>query len=152
MKIFPFLLIAFFLHAQEKSAFEKALEQHVDFQTHERWLEIGGSRYREVEYHGDKFYIKFTERQGDTGELDCGLQSDNLNPHLVEQGVQVYHRSKLFISFLQETCEKTADGNSRRRYRLDPRLGFTIPDDPKSKITNKKVFLAPTGLGFSGDW
>lgn len=148
-----FISLCHDLHAQEeKSAFESALEQHAGNQTHERWVQVGNVRYREVEYHGEKFYIKFTERPGDAGELDCNMRPDSLNPHFLEMGVQVYHRTQLFISFLQEACKRIADGHSHVIYKLDPRLGFTIPDDPKSVITNKKVFLSPAGLGFSGNW
>jgi hypothetical protein len=143
---------------KEKSAFDQELEKYADYKTAERWVDYNGGHYREVEYGGKKYYIRFTQAKDDTGELDCGMSSANMNslhPNLIEGAIEVYHRSKLFVSFLTETCEPDANGRNRRMYRLDPRLGFTIPDDKKSVITNKKVFinpLAPTGLGFSGDW
>jgi hypothetical protein len=137
---------------KEKSAFEQALEKNADYPTNERWVQYGDTRYREVEYHGQKYFVKFTGRAGDFGELDCDLPSGNLNPHLSETGTEVFHRTKMFVDFIQETCARDATGQKRASVRLDPRLGFTIPDGKNSVIKNKKVFVGPRGLGFSGDW
>ena len=136
----------------EKSAFEQELERNTNFRTEERWVQFGDTKYRQVEYRGQKYYIKLTGRVGDFGELDCSLGSGNLNPRLIETGVQIFRRSKMFVDFLQETCARDSHGQARAKVRLDPRLGFTIPDGPKSVITNKKVYIDPRGLGFSGDW
>lgn len=49
-------------------------------------------------------------------------------------------------------CRRTGGGRSKRVVKIDPRIGFTIPDDPKSVIKTKKVYLSPSGPGFSGEW
>lgn len=150
-------LVALFVHlsaqeVREKTAFEQALEQNQMVQTEERWTEVNGVRYREVVYQGQKFYLRFIGRNQEQAELNCNLRPQQ--PHLAEGGAQVFKRTKIFVSFLRETCSNLPGGRTKDDIVIDPRLGFTIPDDKNSVIKNKKVYITPTkpGLGFSGDW
>jgi hypothetical protein len=146
------LLLFSFVHAQEKSGLQQMLEKDAAVQTQERWTTVGGTRYREVVYQGKKYYLKFNERRGDFSELDC-LNPAQQNPPGVEAELTVVHRSRVFVSFLQEKCGPDAHGQARASYTIDPRIGFTIPDEPNSAIKDKKIFLSPfNGLGFSGTW
>lgn len=148
------LAVAF---AQEKSAFERQLEAQQGVETKERWTSIGGVRYREVEYQGEKYYIQFKSRDGkesDRADLSCGRVGSGDNPQHVETGFQVTKRMRAFVQFLKETCV-TRNGRDHMEVQLDPRIGFTLPDDPKAIIKNKKVYVTPAkvpGVGFSGEW
>lgn len=144
------------IHAQtkEKSAFEQALEQDQLVTTKERWIERNGVRYREVIYETRKFYLQF--RQQDDGVLKLTCDNLNSNPSqstLGEVGVNVYRRTRLFVQFLQVNCSSPVNGRSKPELVLDPRIGFTLPEDEKSLVKNKKVFFSPlNGVGFSGEW
>jgi hypothetical protein len=141
--------------SQPKSAFEQALQQQSSVTTKERWIEVGQTRYREVIYGDKHFYIKATQREGDDAELDCDVPAQK-NPNLTEVAFEVTRRTQMFVSFLRENCETLANGQVRHTVRLDPHLGFKLPDDPKSLIKNKEIYLDPAnhplGVGFSGDW
>jgi hypothetical protein len=138
--------------AKEKSAFEQALEQNQMAETKERWVEFNGTRYREILYQGKHFYLLFNQKDSDSAQVDCDLSSNGASPQLVEAGGALYKRTRLFVQLLRETCEETGGGRRKRVLSLDPRLGFTIPDGPKSMIKNKKVYLGPMGPGFYGEW
>jgi len=147
------IILSTLLHAQaEKSAFEQALEQNQQITTEERWVDINGIRYREVRYGGDKFYLQFKGRSEEHAQLDCDLKTPS-QPHLAEGGIQVFKRSKIFVQFLRESCEQKY-GQNKTEVHIDPRLGFTLPEDPKSTVKNKKIFVSPfkPGVGFSGDF
>ncbi|MGE3681118.1 MAG: hypothetical protein AB7G93_05270 [Bdellovibrionales bacterium] len=139
---------------REKSAFEQALEQDTQISTREQWIEINGTRYRQVEYEGVNYYLKFSDRRSDVARLDCELSNANAQPHRVEAGVRVYKRTRAFVSLLRETCS-AKNGQNKMDLVLDPRIGFTLPEDEKSAIKNKKIYISPVpgqGLGFSGEW
>ena len=136
--------------AREKTAFENALEQNQLVQTEERIVTLDGRRYREVSYQNKKYYYRFTEAEPSI-EVDCSIDS-KLTPSLAEVGVATYKRSKVFVQLLREACQRMPGGRTRRVIAIDPRLRITIPDDPKSVIKNKTVFIGPGGPGFSGEW
>jgi hypothetical protein len=77
-------------------------------------------------------------REGEYAEIDCDVPSGNLNPNVVEVSATIFRRTKFFVQVLKEACE-TKHGQRRKQVHLDPKLGFTIPDDPKSTI--KKVLI-----------
>ncbi len=137
-------------NTREKSAFESALEQNQFVQTEERIVNLDGRRYREVSYQNKKYYYRFVEPEASI-EVDCSMDS-KLTPSLTEVGVTIYKRSKVFVQLLRETCLQMPGGRTRRVIAIDPRLGITIPDDPKSVIKNKKIYIGPSGPGFSGEW
>jgi hypothetical protein len=138
------------LNTREKTAFENALEQNQFVQTEERIVDLDGRRYREVSYQNKKYYYRFMEPEASL-EVDCSMDS-KLTPSLTEVGVTVYKRSKVFVQLLRETCLQMPGGRTRRVIAIDPHLGITIPDDPKSAIKNKKIYIGPTGPGFFGEW
>lgn len=152
------LLITANVSGAEKSAFEQALESNQSIETKERWTTIDGVQYREIEYEGERFYLHFRspDQKGrtETAELNCGLKNANAEPARMEAGFKITRRTRAFIQLFRETCV-TVNGRGKREVQLDPRIGFTLPEDSKSVIKNKKVYLTPTspgGVGFSGDW
>lgn len=137
--------------AQEKSAFEQALSDHDHVQTRESWREIGGQRYRVIEVDGHPYYLRFLE--GEKVELNCTLNPSSLRPSKVEAEWAVFKRTRLFVQLLKEKCVTGSDGRDRVVLELDPRIGLTLPEDEKSLIRKKKVYLMPgQGLGFSGEF
>lgn|GEM_PF-3905435 len=151
------MLFLLFMFAQaradsprEKTAFEQALEQNQMVQTEERMVTHDGRRYREVSYKNKKYYYRFLEKENSI-EVDCTMDS-KLTPSLAEAGVTMFKRTQVFVQLLSETCMNQGGGHSRRVIVFDPRLGISIPDDPKSTIKNKKIYIGPTGPGFSGEW
>ena len=147
------MLFIYFLMAQtfaDKSAFEQELESHQTTQTRERWVELNGSTYRQVEYEGKNYYMKFNEKDG-TAKVDCSMIGKNLTPSLAEGAFKVTQRTKVFVSLLREDCIEVR-GFLRPVHILDPRIGVTLPQTSKSKIKNKKVFIGPSGPGFAGEW
>jgi hypothetical protein len=152
------LLATLMAFSAEKSAFEQALESNQSIETRERWTSIDGVQYREIEYEGERFYVRFRnpedKRARDTAELNCGLKSSSAEPARMEAGFKVTRRTRAFIQLFRETCV-TVNGRGKTEVQLDPRIGFTLPEDSKSVIKNKKVYLTPTspgGVGFTGDW
>jgi hypothetical protein len=81
--------------------------------------------------------------------IDCELNGPFL-PHLDEISVKV-KRARVFVSLLKETCA-TKGGQVRHDVTIDPRIGIALPDGSNSVIKNKKVYLSPSGPGFSGEW
>ncbi len=135
--------------AAERSTFEKYLEADQSVDTKERWVEIDGIRYREVEYKGQHYYMNF--KNPGSADISCALKSPGGAARRMELGVQVTRRTRAFVQLLKETCEYR-NGREVVTVQLDPRIGFTLPEDSKSVIKNKKVYLSPTGPGFSGEW
>ena len=135
--------------AAERSTFEKYLEADQSVDTKERWVEIDGVRYREVEYKGEHYYMNF--KNPGSADISCHLKSPSAAARRMELGIQITKRTRAFVQLLKETCE-TRNGREIVTLQLDPRIGFTLPDDTKSLIKNKKVYLSPTGPGFSGEW
>ena len=139
----------------EKSAFEQAMDSHTDYRTREQWVERGGQKFREVEHAGKKYYVKFMTPDGSRSALSCELPKTPNSQHLVEAGAQVYKRSQGFIRFLEEACDGPS-GRAATVVNFDAvKMGFTIPDGKKSKITNKKITidpLNPLGAGFEGNF
>ncbi len=143
------------VHAQEipkeKSAFEQALEHNAGYQTEERWVTVRGVRYREIVFDGKTHYLRFLSPQLNSAEMECDLTNSDFSTRHVEGGVKVFRRTKFFIDLLATSCENVR-GHKRVVLKLDPRIGFTLPEDEKSYIKNKKVFISPfTGIGFSGE-
>jgi hypothetical protein len=139
--------------AQEKSALERSLEQDQSVVTKERWIERDGQRLREIEYRGKKFFVIFRQGEDGVSQIKCSEPHSAAEaPERLELGFESFKRSRIFVSLIQESCmEGTA--HSRPYLRIDPRIGFTIPDDPKDLVKNKKVFWSPaSGFGFYGEW
>lgn len=134
-----------------KNAFEQALESQQHVTTRERWVEIDGVRYREVEYADRSVYVKFKDPQ--TADVQCNfLKSPGAAPRRGELGLQVHRRSRAFVELLRESCQKVG-GREILTLTLDPRIGLTLPEDEKSAIKNKLIYYSPlTGLGFFGEW
>lgn len=145
------LMLSAFAFAQEKSAFERMLSENQNVQTHEGWREIDGRRYRVVEVDGKFYFLRFLE--SGQAELNCTLNPSSLRPPKVDAEFSVFNRTRLFVQLLKEKCVSGPGGRDRVVMELDPRIGFTLPEDAKSKIKNKKVYLMPAqGLGFSGEF
>ncbi len=141
-----------FVFAQEKSAFEQMLEQNTEVETRENWVEIHGQRYRQIEYRGTRYYLKMQGRTGEIAQLNCDIGTPAIQPRLLEAHIQVFRRTRLFVDALWEKC-RSWGGQQETQLMIDPRFGFTLPDDPKSVIKSKKIFYSPaSGLGFSGEW
>lgn len=146
------MIFALSSRAQDKSAFEQALEQNQNITTEERWVILNGRRYREIKFEGKSTFILFRGRLDNFTQADCELAPQSLNPHLIEGGFTLFRRTKAYLDLVQETCE-AKNGQIKQDISTNPRIGIAIPDQPKDKITKKKVFWdLGNSFGFSGEW
>jgi hypothetical protein len=148
-----FLMALATAQEHEKSPFEQMLESNGAQETKERWIQAGGTQYREIEFRGNKYYIKLTGEGGQFAQLDCEVPGKT--PNTFEAGFEVYKRTYAFVSFLRNTCEKIG-GQYQRRVDFNAfEMGLRFPNGKNDKITNKRVIIDPrhpVGLGFKGDF
>ncbi len=124
-------------------------------QTHESVVEINGSKYREIKFKSEIFYLKALDKQSSLqDEPDCwnlnrdsrpkvesGL-GDGQEPFRIRSMVEVVNRTSIFLEGLRTKCQKVINP-------LDLNVGLSHQNKDKAK-TN--VFVNPfsqqVGLGF----
>ena len=144
---------------REKSAFEQALESRTDVSTQESIVILNGQKFRKIEYGSKSYYLQLFQEETDSSKLValCGdpaaSRFSGTPIPQISASVRVVKRTRLFIEALAQTCSKDP---MRPILLVSPALqvGIAIDDEPGSKamIQNKKVLIAPGGLGFSGTW
>ncbi len=129
--------------------------------TRESIVEVGGRKYRKVEFKNQVVYLQLLseETTGADLQLLCereGVSAFQGQPQLVLASVKVTRRSSLFVEGLQQVCSDSRGG--KKRITLDPAIhvGFLFHDrnEDKALLRNKRVFINPfgSGIGFKADW
>jgi hypothetical protein len=137
------------------SLFEQSLQNAATttIDTKESIVEHNGIKYRKVESSMGIYYFRFLGRDEDVSELQCETDFNRTAPPLAMASVEVYHRARVFIRTLKETCEshngqKKMDVNWR-----DLEVGVALPDSKNSVIKDKEIYVNPLkgpNAGFSG--
>lgn len=163
MDAMEFLLTLFLINAvaEEKSAFEQALQNDAGIRTYESFEVHDGIKYRKVDTGNGIYYLKMLGREGDISDVAC--DNNFHSPALAEGQVQVYHRTKAFISTIQEYCYTDEQGQRRTGLTLLSReinggtaVGIQFPDSKGDSLTNKKIYTNPLfkgpNAGFKSDF
>ena len=128
--------------------------------TRESIVEVGGKKYRKIEFRSEIFHLQLLENEASLTNLEilCGVEgASSMNsgaPPQVVASIKVTKRSSLFIQGLKQACVEKRGG---KQIIMTPaiQIGFLLHDDPGSKsvLKNKRVFLTPgPSVGFSADW
>lgn len=145
----------------EPSAFEQALSSASGLTTHESIVEIGGRKYRKIEYKSETYFLQLLAAEGSQSDLAvlCGeslaAKLNNNNQPLIKAAVRVTKRTKLFVEGLHNICT----GSSNRTMIVvspDIQVGFMLDDsdDPKALFRDRRITVNPLtgGLGFGASW
>ena len=131
--------------------FQQSLSIASGVQTRESIEVVDGARYRRIETTSGIYYLKLLAGDDSTAQIDCEKPVNAASPRLMEGSVQVTHRTRAFVSLLQETCGRSGAHWVPRQISLNPMVGIKISDQPKDVVKDKAIYLTPlTGLGFSG--
>lgn len=130
------------------------LKTNKNVETTESIVEHNGIKFRKVEYKGKSFYLQLMENTESAANLQMYCESGKpmINPKQVLVAKRITKRSHIFIEGLQTACVDLQNG--KRMVALDPSIsiGFMLDDEPKDVFKNKKIYLLPRGLSFSGDF
>jgi len=157
-----FVLSFSLFHAKaELSAFERALSTGSSLNTQESIVEIGGQRFRKIEFKNETYYLKLLQSEGTQSELVVlcneseAARAGRGSPALVTAAVRVTKRTRLFIEGLRTVC----DGGARRAKTViapDLQVGFMFDDsqDPKTVFRDRRITIDPVKqqLGFGASW
>lgn len=132
------LFLSQFAFAQEeKSAFEKSLEQDTSVTSEETWVKIGDQRYRKFEFNGGRYYVVFHANSTSVADVYCSPPAGAQNEHLVEQPSEPFRRNAAFVRAFHEACTKTK-GNQRTDLHITPDMGLEFTEGKGNKVTHKK--------------
>lgn len=164
MKILLSLIINlnFFVNlatAEEKKSepLQQFILENSKVSTKETIIEVGGKKFRKVEYEGKTYYFQLLS----PAETDADLQFHcEKNGYLDEKprilvAKKMTRRTKLFVEGLKMTCERDEKNGGRGQLKIDPsiQIGFLLSDEPGDLLKNKKIFINPLGgAGFYGEW
>ena len=134
-----------------------------DVYTKESIVEKGGTKFRQVEFKGEKVYLRLLENESSAGNLEiiCGEQGfqkyNASSPALIQGSIKVTKRSSLFVEGLKQAC--VSGNGGKPQLVVDPALqvGFLLDDqDPKAIFKNKRItvnpLMWPPQLGFGAEW
>ncbi len=132
------ILVSQFAFAQEeKSAFEKSLEQDTSVTSEESWVKIKDQRYRKFEFNGGRYYVVFHDGNATLADVYCAPPDGAANEHLVEQPSEPFRRNAAFVRAFNEACAKTK-GNQRTDLHITPDMGLAFTEGKGNKVTRKK--------------
>lgn len=149
--------------AEEISAFEKSLMMNHSVSTKETIVQMGGRKFRKVEYQNQTVYLSLMAELSSTSDLVvlCGEQQasqfNRQSPALITGAVRIARRTRFFVEGIKAMC--TGDKN-QARVDLAPEIaiGFMLDDstDPNAVLKNRRITINPfnpaNALGFSADW
>lgn len=158
-----FILCPGAAEAEELSAFEKSLMMNHSVSTKETFVELGGRKFRKVEYQNQVVYLSLMAELSSTSDLVvlCGekqaSQFNQQSPALITGAVRITKRTRFFVEGIKSMC--TGEQN-RARVDLAPEIaiGFMFDDstDPKAVLKNRRITINPfnplNALGFSAEW
>lgn len=155
--------LSFLAQAEELSAFEKSLMMNHSVSTKETIVQMGGRKFRKVEYQNQIVYLALMAELSSTSDLVllCGEQQasqfNRQSPALVTGAVRISRRTRFFVEGIKAMC--SGDQN-KARVDLAPEIavGFMFDDsaDPNAILKNRRITINPfnpvNALGFSADW
>lgn len=111
-------------------------------ETKETPVDINGIRYREIEVSGEKFYLKFLNKEASLqDDTDCLRQGADVNPFLEPLRVYGEHRivkrTRAFIEGLRVKCQKVSSFSAEIK---DVNVGIAVKNDDNTK---DKVYVNP---------
>ena len=144
--------------AKELSAFEKSLQMNENISTKETIVQLGGRKFRRVEFKSDIFYLQLQSDLATNAELSllCGERPQEFGPNsapMITAAVRVTKRTRFFIEGLRRMC-LGAGNTSRIDLAPDIAVGFMLDDDPKGVLKNRRISINPISpaLNFSAEW
>jgi len=136
MNIFSLLAIALtavLTHANEPSAFDKALQVDTAIETHESDAEYFSVRYRKIETKTATFYAKAGPGGENMIDVYCGQPSFFSDNHLKQGRTVIFQRSRQFVQRLNESC-LVAEKKKTMELELEPgRPNKTVKPAPGDK-------------------
>ena len=142
MFLIPFLMFfAAPVHAQEKSAFEQALDQDSGVKSEESWVVIKGTRYRKIDLRGERYYMLQKGSEMDA-VVYCQPPKGSESERVIEESVATYHRTQGFLQAFRASC-KAEHGGVTASIHLGPEMGLKLSDEEGAAIKNKKIILNP---------
>lgn len=130
------------------------LQTNKNIETTESIIDHNGIKFRKVEYRGKSYYLQILENKESAANLQMYCEGDKplIVPRQVLIAKRVTKRSHLFIEGLQAACVDMQNGKKMLTLNPSISVGFMLDDQPKDIFKNKKVYLMPRGLSFSGDF
>lgn len=113
-------------------------------QTKEAVVDINGARYRQIEYKGERFYVRFLARDPNNDDpVFCmnTVDKSRAKPYQIKGEVQLTKRSTAFVEGLKTRCQKIEDP-------ADIKIGIAI-DNNRNKQTNVTVNPVNQNVGVS---
>lgn len=144
----------------EPSAFEKSLMMHYQISTSEKIVEMGGRKFRRVEFQNETFYLALQADLSSAADLLvlCGEKQaaafNRGSAAHITLSAKITKRSRLFIEGLRMVCSGPPN-QAKLDLIPDIAIGFQLDDsDPKAVFKNKKITINPFSqiLGFSAEW
>jgi hypothetical protein len=140
-----------FAKTQEKTQFQKMLEENQGVKTKESTVVINGYKYRKIEIENKDYYISFKQPSDQSPILHCGKPSGYKTENLITGSLKLNKRKFMYINLLKESCI-VKNGQVKKTVSLSPELGFFLPEDKNSIIKNKKLGILPGGMNFYGEF
>jgi hypothetical protein len=117
------------------------MAQHNQVKTHETWLHIEGTAYRQIEVNGKFYYLKLKrDETKPEAELRCDLL-DYPPPKEIMDSQEPASRSKEFVARLESTCGKS---KGSRTIALDSSFIPLIESFDDGVIKNKELRMGIT--------
>src|ERR1017187_7703298 len=128
--------------------------------TKESIVSFNGSKYREIEYKGEKFYLRFRNKEATLqDEAYCLKQGQNdplEGPYLVLGGAEIAKRTELFIEGIRVKCQSVdldfmagishrGEDGTKTSLQINPftqALGLSLGG---SGASEKNVTITPSG-------
>jgi len=108
---------------QEKSAFERSLEQDTSVSSEESTVNIKGKYYRKIRFDGGLYYVVLHDKKG-VADIYCAPPEGAKFEHLTE-ATQQFRRNGAFVRAFHESCSKVHD-NKRTDLHLTPEMGINF--------------------------
>ena len=122
---------------EEKSAFERSLEQDTSVTSEESWVKIKDTRYRKFEFNGGRYYVVFRGDGTTLADVYCAPPEGSASEHLIEQPSEGFRRNSAFVRAFNEACTK-AHGNQRTDLHITPEMGLAFTEGKGQKVFRKK--------------
>jgi hypothetical protein len=123
---------------EEKSAFEKSLEQDTSVTSEESTVAINGKHFRKIEFNGGRYYVVFHDDSTTLADVYCAPPDGARNEHLIEQPSEPFRRNAAFVRAFHEACTKMKDSNQRTDLHLSSEMGLDLMQGKGKKVVRKK--------------
>jgi hypothetical protein len=138
LMILSLLFLSQISFAQEKSAFEKSLEQDTSVTSDESTVAINGKHFRKIEFNGGRYYVVFHDNSTELADVYCVPPDGAQKEHLIEQPSEPFRRNAAFVRAFHEACAKMKGNNQRTDLHLTPEMGLDLSQGKGKKVIRKK--------------